>query len=215
MNLDQILAAFSPADAVLSVKGALQIGHETWGVFDDEPIGIVVRNPHHWPCDVRLHRNAVPIAEGRLDYYERLAFAVESISEPETIFYARFTVEGPPEVDPIGDDLRVYSLGGKRNEVLTDEGIAKAATLAARQLWNRYLSATGPENLLADFAWHVEAGSTAKHAASKMETSTEFASEWMAEYKEAREKYLLGMMLEAKQRVESQLKIIRSLLSGS
>lgn len=214
MSTDQILAAFAPADAVLSVKGTLQIGHEVWGAFDDEPVQIVVRNPHDWPCDVKLHRNAIAIAEAKLDYYERRAFPVESISDPETIFYARFTFEGPPEVDPIGDDLRIYSLGGTRDEVLTDDGIAKAGTLAARQLWNRYVSATGHESLLGDFAWHVEAGSTVEHAASKMETSTEFAAQWMDQYKEARTNYLLGMMLEAKERVESQLKIMRFLSGG-
>jgi hypothetical protein len=188
--------------------------HHLEGVFDGEAFEIVVRNPQEFACKLTLFRNGDGVAESDLALFERRSFAVDTGEKDEVRFAALFTVDQPPHPDPIVDEVIIYSLGGTRDVVLTDEGIAVASKLAARELWREYMSAVGHEDPLQDIAWHFENGSSIEHAASELSMSTGDAADLFAEYKKVREDYLLAMMLDAKTRVESQLTVMRRCLSG-
>jgi hypothetical protein len=177
MNSDHILNAFSPANAVLAVKGGIQLGSSSWGVFDGDAFEIVARNPHDFACGVKLLRNGDEVAESDLALFERRSFAVDIGEENEVRFGALFIVDQPPHPDPIVDEVIIYSLGGTCDAVLTDEGIAAAGKLAARELWREYMSAVGHEDPLQDIAWHFENGSSIEHAASELSMSMEDAAD--------------------------------------
>jgi hypothetical protein len=216
MDRAALLSSLSYSWDALSLKGGLQLGEDTWGVFEDDSFEVMIRNPLRFPARVSLSIDGERVPEFELASIERRAvggamtFATAQRHPEESSSSAapRFDIvalfesgESPLGPEPQAAGISVIRLGEGSLGQLSESQIANVADLAAREVLSAYLSGFGPDEVGKGITWKLAAGKSVEEAAALEGIDEEDTIAIDEEFRIHRRSYLDAMVAEARQRV--------------